>query len=832
MKKIKSLLIMLPIIIISIAVFSLIMILISPKNLPAVFAESKSNDAEDTGSSYKNLSTDQDKLENYIQKTSYKFLKYIDNQILNEKGIIPFVINKTENLKKSFHTAIKVAELNMSPDTYLSGKTRDRIKIDDSELTELYIKRDYPQIVKKYSKKYKDFEPKFRYPIAYSLYKEDDYDLAVEILESIKEKDTVFYDYVLYYKALSYYYDKKYEKASDIFRTIRNKYPNFRHMNTVITKEAQSYYNNGYNKMLFSRFSDFNTAYYPDIDMWLCNAYYHYKDYDKALSYGKKVILYKSKTRTREVIEIVKGILGDKKDLSHSEKLLLSKGYFTMGEYDHVVSLLEDISFRDDNTEYDRLYYLLSSYWRLGRHKDTINILDRLRNNYSGSIKDKAEYLTAELLIDQGKKSEARPILEEIASKKGHEYRKESVEKLLDITLEAEEYSKMFDYLKIMMTDYNTRFDTWQPYIVPLLNKNEFKTLVREFPDYIKANNHNRFGSQLYFWLGCSYEYLEDWDNAYSSFEKAIEIYNNHYYHHHALKHIKSIYRKHLDEVITLKPGTKSPYDIEKDIDRRLKDFLKEENTVRILQSMLAPREVKIRDIMNEQGIKAIGLLEIGEISEGLSEWQRYFKSLDNRGDYLLYFMNLFYNTKIYHKSISYCETIINKLNVGVDRNYIPKSIIRFSYPQYYDDYVREIAERHGVDYKLVYSVIREESRFYHLAVSWAGAEGLMQLMPSTGRWLSDILKRDRYTPFDPYENIYLGSKFLSDLLNNYDHPHMAVGAYNAGGGRMNRYVRSFYKDYKLINIEHFVENIPIKETRYYIVKVMGSYLTYNKIYQ
>lgn len=89
-------------------------------------------------------------------------------------------------------------------------------------------------------------------------------------------------------------------------------------------------------------------------------------------------------------------------------------------------------------------------------------------------------------------------------------------------------------------------------------------------------------------------------------------------------------------------------------------------------------------------------------------------------------------------------------------------------------------AQKAGVGAPLVRAVIDRESGGRPCAVSARGAEGLMQLMPSTAE------EYDVDDAFDPEQNVEAGAKLLKSLLNRYDNdPTLALGAYNAGAGRV-----------------------------------------------
>jgi uncharacterized protein involved in tolerance to divalent cations len=534
--------------------------------------------------------------------------------------------------------------------------------------------------------------------------------------------------------------------------------------------------------------------------------------------------------QVEQIIPILTDIYSKRERVTYADKYRLAKAYFSIYEYHKAKGLLEQISFRDNDMEYERLNYLASLNWRMKNKEEALGIYQELANNYSGYKKDKAEYHIAQLLISMDKKDKAYSRLLSIANDSKHNYRKSSIFLILDILKERKDYHSMFKHLKTLSTRYNTRFDTWHPYVVPMINAHKFDILVEELPEYIKVANNNRFISQLYFWLGQSYEGLERWDEAYSAYEKSIEYYNNHYYPSLSIKRIGELHISYLKGDIELSQP-KSPEQIEHEINEGLKDFLERDTVKKRIDSYIDPDKVNLENILNWQGRKAISLIKAGDIENGFDEWRDYYRSINEGGEYALYFMNLFYNSGLYNRSLFFAESIVDHLNYGTYRNQIPPYLLTFMYPNYFKEYVEEISNEHNVDKNLVYAVIREESRFHHLAKSWAGAEGLMQIMPSTGKWLADKLKRDTYKPFNPYENIYLGTGFLKELLEDFD-PPLAVGAYNAGGGRMGRYVKEFYDDIDIINLQHFVENIPIKETRYYIIKVMGAYSVYERLYK
>ena len=137
---------------------------------------------------------------------------------------------------------------------------------------------------------------------------------------------------------------------------------------------------------------------------------------------------------------------------------------------------------------------------------------------------------------------------------------------------------------------------------------------------------------------------------------------------------------------------------------------------------------------------------------------------------------------------------------------------------------------------ELINSLIRQESQFDPEAGSYAGAKGLMQLMPYTAKRISMGLNL-KYTKSklteNPAYNMILGSAYLDKLLNNYNGSYiLSLAAYNAGESRVSRWIKKYGDPRKDdITSENWIELIPFKETRNYVQRVMENIQVYEFIY-
>lgn len=153
-------------------------------------------------------------------------------------------------------------------------------------------------------------------------------------------------------------------------------------------------------------------------------------------------------------------------------------------------------------------------------------------------------------------------------------------------------------------------------------------------------------------------------------------------------------------------------------------------------------------------------------------------------------------------------------------------------YPYPNQKIVEKYAAQYGVDPLFVVAIIREESKFFPKSQSHKGAIGLMQLMPSTAQSIAESLGDKNYTEQDllnPEKNIQYGTWYLSSLEKVFgNNTILVIAAYNGGRGHVQEWIKTGQIDPNNIRSE----DIPFKETRDYVGRVLKSYQKYIALYR
>jgi soluble lytic murein transglycosylase len=158
--------------------------------------------------------------------------------------------------------------------------------------------------------------------------------------------------------------------------------------------------------------------------------------------------------------------------------------------------------------------------------------------------------------------------------------------------------------------------------------------------------------------------------------------------------------------------------------------------------------------------------------------------------------------------------------------------LLRLLYPLPYWNLIQEEARKNKLDPFLVAGLIRQESMFMADAVSPAGAVGLMQIMPATGKSVARQIGMKGFKTSrlqDPEINIRIGTAYLAQLVKKYGNDwHKILANYNAGPRAVARWTARMPRG----DVDEYVESISYRETRLYVKKVLYNGALYQKIYR
>ncbi|MFA5014984.1 MAG: tetratricopeptide repeat protein [Actinomycetota bacterium] len=191
----------------------------------------------------------------------------------------------------------------------------------------------------------------------------------------------------------------------------------------------------------------------------------------------------------------------------------------------------------------------------------------------------------------------------------------------------------------------------------------------------------------------------------------------------------------------------------------------------------------------------------------------------------------LFMKSKDYSSSIRIIYKNFKQLKSGLDEPGIDYLYYLY-YPYGFKEIVQKYSSQYNLDPLFTLAVMRQESLFQPDAGSYAGAQGLMQIMPATGEGIAGQIGISNYNVnmlLDPDTNIRMGTFYLRQQLDNFgQNEFYCVGAYNGGPGRMAGWV----SERGNMDIDEFIESITYEQSREYVKIVMGNYYFYQMLYE
>lgn len=174
-------------------------------------------------------------------------------------------------------------------------------------------------------------------------------------------------------------------------------------------------------------------------------------------------------------------------------------------------------------------------------------------------------------------------------------------------------------------------------------------------------------------------------------------------------------------------------------------------------------------------------------------------------------------------------------LEQGRSASTLPDWAWKIHYPRPWWTRIQSESKKYGIDPNWAISIMREESHFNPTILSRSKAHGLMQILPSTGKWIAGKLGiKGRFSSeslWNPDRNIAFGIWYLGYLRDLFQGDlFLAAAAYNGGQGNITRKVEQ--GPYAQLPVLTRLDRVPLPETRDYYKKVMGSWWNYTRLYR
>jgi len=231
----------------------------------------------------------------------------------------------------------------------------------------------------------------------------------------------------------------------------------------------------------------------------------------------------------------------------------------------------------------------------------------------------------------------------------------------------------------------------------------------------------------------------------------------------------------------------------------------------------------------DERATRAAQLDQVGLQSEAINEWREGLDEARDQPWGLLRLAQAAHEAGAAYPALLAAEALA-ALAPAPDQ--APLALRRLIYPTPYADLVSREAAAHGLDPRLLYALLRQESLFNPGATSWVGARGLAQVMPETGQGIAQNLGVSDFTLDDLYRpvvSVRFGSYYLSRRLADMEGSVQgALAAYNGGLGNAQRWAGGS----RVADPDRFTEQIDFGETRGYVRAVYGFWGAYQELYQ
>ncbi len=470
----------------------------------------------------------------------------------------------------------------------------------------------------------------------------------------------------------------------------------------------------------------------------------------------------------RLAINVIDNWLNLDKSISSDDYLLMANSLYKFGEYPRVKELLEKTN------QVENWVLKAKNLSVMGHKQEALSVLDNgfAENTSYVSEDDVIDAINLYFALSSTPKLQLAKSMGGIVSGKGHDYVASLRCKYSD------GYDKIQCYKELYLAYPAGKYaDTALSEIfMGAINSNDYENAKKIGQDYLNKFRDKEDAPKIMFWLGKIAERNRDYSEYMSIYKNVITSFPDTYYAYRAYLRLNH----QTNPMIT--------------------DYIK-------------PRPVEYPYQSSNKTVKKLAELEDYDVLSEITGDDEFLKSwiLYKQGDF--------------SHSMLVARNAMDKLEIKPDKYDVRWRLV---YPVHYYEEIQKYADETGNNPPLMLSIAREESYFNPEASSYAGAKGLMQLMPSTAAEIAKKKNIGYYDLLNASSNIKFGNyyyAYIKSILSGMD--VSAIASYNGGIGSVTRWKKSLNYD----DTDGFVEQIPYDETQNYVKKVFRSYWNYIRIY-
>jgi soluble lytic murein transglycosylase len=670
---------------------------------------------------------------------------------------------------------------------------------------------------------------------AMKYFNEGSYLIAEFYLNKIKDKYAVLQDHIFYYMAKSLLFQEKYYQAEEYYLKLIRNYPdsiwaenaNLEYADVFYIKEDYLTAENEYKNFL-TTFPNSSYVSYCLFQLAVCQekngektlASENYKeiwlkyplseyseiawDSLNRLSeegsiepfiptanqiYSRGEIFFSIYHYNSALDEFNKILQGDYLNSLSQElysKTLFKKGmcYFNLGDYNQSKNYLIQSYQKSSSGSVadDSLYYLGRSLTNLNQDADAISYYQKLVELFPGSnFSDDALYRTGRIYSLKKDFNNAAIYFQKVSASYPNG------DKLPDALWEL-------GWIQYRSADYNSAKTT--------------------FSNYSSSYKDTPLEEKGLFWQAKCYQKLGDNNKAAELYQKIINLNSYSYYTFASSQMLKEMNKEAQIEEINNELNPENP---------QIEGVIPDIYSILEGESHIEGSEVNHIN-------KAIELLKLEFFNSASLEIEAGSSEIKENPIRTLEIATLFFKSNNYSNSIKIIHKNFKQLKSELNGPYTDYLYYLY-YPYGYKEAVQKYSSQYNLDPLFTLAVIRQESLFEPDAGSYAGAQGLMQIMPATGEGIARQIGIPNYNVnmlLDPDTNIKMGTFYLRQQLDNFNQNQFyCLGAYNGGPGRMSDWV----SERGNMDIDEFIESVSYEQSREYIKTVMGNYYFYQMLY-